>query len=148
MDSETTEKKRHKGGQISRYEPTLSHDIMSSPFLKKSFQDVGCLAFFPKVEELGFHDKFTSTFSTRLRKDKVTIAGVVFTLSKDTISTTTGIPNNEEFWFKSRDLDLDSYKMYLKLAYKASPTHIFPFRQLLEKYAPLMKLIMKYFTCV
>lgn len=57
-----------------------------------------------------------------------------------------GIPNSREIQFKREDLDLQNYKMYLKAQYKATPTYIFPFRHLLERYTPLMKIIMKYFT--
>lgn len=132
---------------INRYELTSAHDIMSSPSLKKSFQDVACLAFCQNIEELRFNDKLTSTFSTRLRRDKVTIDGVVFTLLVDTIATATGIPNTGELWFKNKYLDLENYKMYLKPPYKTARKHISPFRHLLDKYAHLMKMIMKYFTC-
>ena len=99
-----------------------------------------------KVEELGFREKLTSTFATSLRRDKVTIAGLVFTLSAESISIATRIPNNGETWLKCRDIDLENYKMYLKPSYKADPKCIFPFKCLLEMYAPLMKMIMKYFT--
>ena len=45
------------------------------------------------------------------------------------------------------DLDIENYKTFLKPHLKDAPEHIFPFRNLLDKYSPLMKLIMKYFTC-
>ena len=80
MDSETIDKRKHKGGHIIRYSPTRVQDIMASPFLKKSFQDAGCLAYCQKIEEFGFSDKLIRTFATSLRRDKVTIVGVVFTL--------------------------------------------------------------------
>jgi len=53
---------------------------MSSPFLRKSFEDAGYLGFYQRIEELGLNGKLTSTFSTSLRRDKVTIDGLVFTL--------------------------------------------------------------------
>lgn len=75
------------------------------------------------------------------------ISSIEFILSMEVISTTIGIPNIGETWLKKRDIDLQSYKMYLKPPYKTTPKHVFPFRYLLDRYAPLMRLIMKYFTC-
>ncbi len=45
------------------------------------------------------------------------------------------------------DLDIENYKPFLKPHYKDAPKHIFPFRQFLDRYAPLIKMIMRYFTC-
>ena len=45
------------------------------------------------------------------------------------------------------ELDLDDYKLFLKPNVRDAPKHIFPFRHILDKYSPLMKLIMRYFTC-
>lgn len=45
------------------------------------------------------------------------------------------------------DFDIENYKVFLKPYHKNDPTHIFPFKQLLEKYAHLMNMIMKFFTC-
>lgn len=41
MDVETTpnDKRKYKVGKISRYEPILEHNIISPPFLKKTFQE-------------------------------------------------------------------------------------------------------------
>lgn len=141
------EKRRHKGGQVIINEPTSTQEIISSPFIKKSFEDAGCLSFFQKIEQLRFHDQMTSAFATKLRRDKVTIPRVDFTVWRKIISIATWIPNTREIWFKKRDIDLQSYKMYLKTPYKTSPKHVFPFRHLLDRYAPIMKWIMKYFTC-
>ena len=120
---------------------------MASTFIKKLFEYVGCLGFCERIQEVGCHAKLTSLFATNFKKDKTTIAGVYFIVSTDVIATATGIPNHGEIWFKGMDLDIENYKVFLKPHYKDTPTHIFPFRQLLDRYAPLMKMIMKYFTC-
>ena len=44
-------------------------------------------------------------------------------------------------------LDLEHYISFLQSPYKEAHTHIIPFRYLLEKYAPLMKVVIKFFTC-
>lgn len=45
------------------------------------------------------------------------------------------------------NLDLEEYKPYLKSQYKGAHPHVFPFKDMLERYAPLMKAFMKFFTC-
>ena len=52
-----------------------------------------------------------------------------------------------EKWFKHVSLDLNHYQPFLKPRYQADCKTIFPFSHILERYAPLMKVIMKYFTC-
>lgn len=69
---------------------------MASPFIKKFFQDVGCLVFYEKIQEVGSNAKLTFIFPTNFRRDKANIAGVDFTISADSISIATGIPNHGE----------------------------------------------------
>lgn len=96
MESETSEKERHRGGQVIRYEPTSTQEILSSPFIRKSFEDASCLVFYQRIEQLKFHDKLTSAFATKLRRDKVTIAGFEFVVSRKIISTTQGLQTMEK----------------------------------------------------
>ena len=67
--------------------------------------------------------------------------------SVDAISQAICIPNHGENRFKGMNLDLEEYKPYLKSQYKGAHSHVFPFRYLLERYEPLMKVVMKFFTC-
>lgn len=78
MDPKTTtiDQQKNKGGHIIRYEPTKVQEIMVSQFFKKSFQDVGCLVFCQKIQELGFNEKLTSTFDNIVMRDKEAIVGV------------------------------------------------------------------------
>jgi hypothetical protein len=92
--SDTQKKRYNKGGQVSRYEPTQVREIMASPFTKKSFEDVGCLGFCERIQEVCFNAKLTSLFATNFKKDKTTIAGIEFTISTDSIIVATGIPNH------------------------------------------------------
>lgn len=100
MESESSKKKRHKGGQVIRYEPTSTQEIILSPFIIKSFEGAGCLSFCQRIEQLGFHDKLTSAFATKLSRDKVTIEEIEFTLSREVISIAKKIQNTGETWFK------------------------------------------------
>lgn len=131
---------------MSRYEPTQVQGITASSFIMKYFKNVGCLGFCDRIQEVGCHLRLTSLFANNFRRDKVNIAGVDFTISGDAISIAIGIPNHGEIWFKGMDLDNNNYKAFLKASYNNDPKHIFPFRHLLDRYGPLRKMIMKYFT--
>ena len=96
---------------------------------------------------MGYHAKLTSLFATNLRRDKVTIVGVSFTISIEVIATATLIPKIWEKWFKNSDLDVQNYRAFIKSHYKDAIKNFFPFGQLLNNFSPLMKAIMRYFTC-
>ena len=70
------------------------------------------------------------------------IAGVNFTQSTDLLAEAMGIPNHGEKWFKNQDLDIQNYKPYLRRHYQQHMKNICPVGHLLEKYTPLMKIIM------
>ena len=72
---------------------------------------------------------------------------MTYELSSDTIAHATGLPDVGEKWFKTAKLDMSCYEPFLKPRYKEGYKTIFPFSHLLDRYAPLMKVIMKYFTC-
>ena len=68
-------------------------------------------------------------------------------MSTDIIAATTRIPNFGERWFKQGNLNQYYYEPYLKPRYKNERKRIFPFSYLLDRYVPMMKIIMRYFTC-
>jgi len=144
---DTSEKRNLMGGEMSRYDPTHMQEFNSSYFIRISSELADCLEFFQKVQEVGYHDDLTSLFTTSFKKDQAIVAWFKFPVSAEIIASTTIIPNEGEISFKRMDLDLEHYKMFLKPQYKESPSHIFPSKQLLDKYTPLMNIIMKYFTC-
>lgn len=75
------------------------------------------------------------------------IVGVIFTISIEIIAAATRVPNKGEIWIKNLDLGLQNYKPFIKGHYRHNIKKVFPFAQPLEKFAPLMRVIMKYFTC-
>ena len=75
------------------------------------------------------------------------MAGVTFTLTSETISVATGIPNIGEQWHKNKKVERHHYEPYIKDSCLSQLTRVFPFRFMKDEYAPLMKLIMKYFSC-
>ena len=68
-------------------------------------------------------------------------------MSTNAIVAATGIPSMGERWFKQEKLDMSYFEPYLKPRYKDHNKSIFPFSHLLERYVPIMRIIMKYFNC-
>ena len=89
----------------------------------------------------------TRLFIINLHDKKVTLAGVTFDMSTNSIAVAIGIPSVGERWFKQANLDMSYYEPYLKPRYKDDRKSIFPLSHLLDQYAPMMKIIIKYFTC-
>lgn len=137
----------NKGGQTLRYDPINTEELVSSPLSKQCFENVGCFGFCELVQRVKYYANLTSLFPTHLRKDKVTIAGVSFTISTEFIAIAIGIPNNGKKYSKSQDLDLQNYQPFIKVHYKHNIMKVFPFGKLLEIFYPAMRVIMKYFTC-
>lgn len=76
----------------------------------------------------------------------MTLAGVTYTVSPSIISGATKISNVGEKWYKARDLDEHYNEPYIKPRYKNEVKRLFPFRFLEDKYVPMMKIILNYFT--
>ena len=80
-----------------RFEPSNFYEITSSPFVMKFFEDINCLGFCQRVQEVaGYHENLTGIFSLALKEDKIAIAGTDFIFSVDDISQATDIPNHGE----------------------------------------------------
>ena len=103
--------------------------------------------FCERIMEEGCHLQLNNLFSTSFIMGKAIIAGVEFNALAKVISSAISIPSHGENWFKGMDLDLEHYKQLLKPYAREKPEYLFPFKNLLNKYAPLMMLIMNYFTC-
>lgn len=147
VESSPERKRHHKGGKILRYEPSNCSKINLHPFIKQFFEDVTCLDFCKRVSEVGFHEKLKNWVATKIKGESVVIVGVEFTFLVASISLDTGLPDNGEYWFKGMSLDLEYYSPLLKTPYRENNAHVMPSRYLLENYAPLMKIVMKLFTC-
>lgn len=89
----------------------------------------------------------TRIFISKLHDNQVTLAGVTFTISTIVISAATGIPDVGEKWFKQSELEKHYYEPFIKPRYINEKKRYFPFSHLLDRYAPMMTIIMKYFSC-
>ena len=52
----------HKGGNINRFEPLSTRELMSSPLTVSCFKHVGCFDFCEKVQQVQNHPKLTRLF--------------------------------------------------------------------------------------
>ena len=137
----------HKGGKVNRFEPQSIVDITSSPLILSCFQNVGCFEFCEKVKQVKHHPELTRLFVLNLHNKQVNLARVDFELSVDAISNAIGIIVVGEKWFKKARLDMKHYEPFVKTRYRVGCRAIFPFSHLKQRFAPLMRVIMKYFTC-
>lgn len=86
-------------------------------------------------------------FVLHLHDDQATLVGVTFTLTPNFISLATGIPSIGEPWNKRQKIDRKHYEPYIKPGFLRHLKRVLPFRYLKDEYVPLVKLIMKYFSC-
>lgn len=111
------------------------------------FEHQSCYEFCQKVAEVQFHYELARLFVLHFHRDQATLAGVTFTLTLETVSLEKCIPNIGELWHKKQQIDRQHYEPYIKPNFLRQLKRVFPFRYLKDEYAPLMRLIMKYFSC-
>ncbi len=99
------------------------------------------------VERVKYHHELSRLFVFHLHNGQVNLAGVSFTLTPETITAATSISNVGEQWNKGQLVGKEHYEPYVKASYQNQISRVFPFRYLQDTYVPLMKHIIKYFTC-
>jgi hypothetical protein len=127
-EGEETEVRRpHKGRRVLRLEPTNTRELLASPLTVTCFKHVGCYDFCEKIQRVQHHPMLTRLFISRLHD----------------IQDSTRIPNIGEKWFKKGNLKKRDFDFFLKPRHKNQTKRFFPFSHLLDRYAPMMKIIMK-----
>jgi len=144
---EQESRRPRKSGRHVREEPITLIELHASPLTMQCFEHQSCYEFCQKVTEVQFHHELAHLFVLHLHGDQVTLAGVTFTLTPETVSLATGIPNIGEPWHKKQHIDRHNYEPYIKPNCLRQLKRVFPFRYLKDEYVPLMRLIMKYFSC-
>ena len=130
-----------------RLELANTKELLASPLTITCFKHVGCYDFCEKIQRVKHHPMLTRLFISGLHENQVKLAEVTCTLSIVVISNDTGIPNVGEKWFKKGRLKKWDFKFFLKPRQQNQTKRFFPFSHLLDIYAPMMKIIMKYFSC-
>ena len=136
-----------RSGLHKRFDHVSTEEVNAHPLVLFNFHEVGCLYFFQRVQEVKRFSHLTHICALRFREKHFQLAGLDFKFSPRSISKATKIPYVREKWFKQSHLDSEDYKPFLKPEHRDSCPSIFPFSYLLASYAPLMKIIMQYFTC-
>ena len=83
----------HKSGRHVREEPTSLAELQACPLAMACFQHHSCYQFFEMVARVHHHQELAHLFVLHLHDGQVTLAGVTFTLTPETISQATRIPN-------------------------------------------------------
>jgi len=122
-------------------------ELQAYPLVVSCFRHQACFEFCEIVERVQFHHELARLFVTHLHNNEVTLAGVTFTISSAIISEATRIPNVGEKWYKVQDLDESYFELYIKAKYRNQMKRLFPFKFLEHRCVPLMRIIIKYFTC-
>jgi len=136
-----------KGGHHKREEPTSLAELQACPMAVNCFRYMSCFQFCERLAQIQHHRELARLFVLHLHDGQVTLAGVNFVLSPEVISEATGIPNVGEVWPKRKMLDYVYFEPYVRPAFMSHLSGVFPFRFLRGEYAPIMRLIMHYFTC-
>lgn len=140
-------RKPHKGGKITREDLTNLRELQASPLTVSCFRHLECYEFCELVERVQFQHELARLFVAHLHNNEVTLVGVTFTVLPSIILEATKIPNVGEKWYKAQNLDENYYEHYIKPQHKSQVKRLFPFKFLENMYVPLMKVIIKYFTC-
>jgi len=121
--------------------------LQACPLAMDCFQRQSCFQYCEMIARTQHHHELARLFVLHLHNGHVNLAKVNFTMTPETISEATGIPNIGEEWNKRQQLDRAYYEPYIRPGYLRQLSRVFPFRFLKEEYAPLMKLIIRYFSC-
>ena len=144
---EQAPRRPHKSGRHVMEEPTTLTELQACPLAMQCFQHQSCYEFCQKVASVQFHHELARLFVLHLHGDQAILAGITFTLTPESISLATGIPNIGEPWHKKQKIDQQHYEPYIKPNFLRQLKIVFPFKYLKDEYAPLMRLIMKSFSC-
>ena len=79
------------------------------------------------IARIHHHQELACLFVFRLHDGQVTLAGVTFTLTPETISQATRIPNVGEQWNKRQQVDRVHYEPYIRPSFVRQLNRVFPF---------------------
>ena len=110
-------RRSHKSGRHVREEPTSLSQLQACPLAMDCFQRQSCFHYCEMIAQTQHHHELARLFVLHLQNGRVNLAGVDFTLSSETISEVTGIPNIGEEWNKRQQLDKVYYEPDIKPGY-------------------------------
>lgn len=91
QDSDSTTKlnvprRPHKGGRHVREEPTSLTQLQACPLTMTCFQQQSCFQYCEMIAQIQHHPELVRLFVLHLHDGTVTLSGVNFTLTPETIS--------------------------------------------------------------
>ena len=111
---EQAPRRHHKSGKHVRDEPNTLIELQACPLAMSCFQHLACFEFFQRVANVRVHHELSHLFVLHLHGGQSILAGVTFTLTPETISVATGIPNVGEQWHKKKKVERHHYEPYIK----------------------------------
>jgi len=97
---EQAPRRPHKSGRHVREESITLTELQAYPLAMSCFQCQSCFESCQKVASVQFHHELARLFVLHLHGDQATLAGVTFTLTLESVSLATDIPNIGEPWNK------------------------------------------------
>jgi len=102
--------RHHKSGKHVRDEPNTLTELQACPLAMSCFQHLSCFEFCQRVANVQVHHELAHLFVLHLHGDRSILARVTFTLTPETVSLATGIPNVGEPWHKKQKVDRQHYE--------------------------------------
>jgi hypothetical protein len=139
-------RKKARSGKAVRFEPRDLELINEDPTIRVSFEQVVCMCFCERIK--GYNAKLVEQFTLNFTGVGVTIVGITFQVTEETLSAATEIPPRKENWFKGMPLNISCYMDFIKHECRNRKIGAnIPSQYLLEPFEKLLKVIIKYFTC-
>ena len=122
QDSDSTielhaSRRPHKGGKHVREEPTSLTQLQACPLAMACFREQSCYQYCEMISRIQHHQELAHLFVLHLHDGQVTLAGITFTLTPETISQEIGIPNVGEQWNKRQQVDRVHYEPHIRPSY-------------------------------
>ena len=84
---------RPRSGKHVKDEPNILTELQACPLAMSCFQHLACFEFCQRVANVRIHHELARLFTLHLHGGQSILAGVTFTLTPETISVATCIPN-------------------------------------------------------
>lgn len=119
----TTSKKR---GDVVRTEPKTLALVNSSPTIRVAFENAECIPFCQKVQKVGHRTRLASLFALNFTDDTVKLGYLEVVVTKKLFADATGLPKTSEKWFKGHDMDVSTFKEFVKPEFSNKFATTFP----------------------
>lgn len=114
------------GGDLIHTEPNTLSLLNSSLAIRVAFDNTGCIPFCQKIWKIIHNVKLTSLFSLNFHDNIVKLGDLKIVLNEKFIANVTNLATTGEKWLKGDELDIFSYKQFVKLKYLNKFSSTFP----------------------